>query len=211
VSLTLGVAAVGRSESRSIACCRTTLLFLSTLKLARNFAFASLISCSVCSSNSSCSSAGKVSQVGSMILLGRRQSYPLNQPLRADLIGLYASSPTELPKSVLAPIRTPITPMRIGGGALCASANGPRPAPDSPRPSTGAGFLPDEPDGTRLMTGRSTRAQGWRSSSTAPKSRSREGPVGRRNPRLCLGIGRPSKTPLIDVEPERGEDLERGI
>jgi hypothetical protein len=37
VSLTLGTAAVGQSEARSVDRCRTTLLFLSTLKLARNF------------------------------------------------------------------------------------------------------------------------------------------------------------------------------
>jgi hypothetical protein len=60
---------VGRSEAGSVARCRTTLLFLSTLKLAKNFAFASCIICSLCSSNWSCSSAGKVSQVGSMMLL----------------------------------------------------------------------------------------------------------------------------------------------
>jgi hypothetical protein len=70
VLLTLGVVVVGRSEARSIVRCRTTLLFLSTLKLARNLAFASWISCSLCSSNWSCSSAGKVSQVGSIMLLG---------------------------------------------------------------------------------------------------------------------------------------------
>jgi hypothetical protein len=29
---------------------------------------------------------------------------------------------------------------------------------------------------------------------------------GRRHPRVCLGIGRPHKTPLFDVEPKRGED-----
>jgi hypothetical protein len=75
-----------------------SLLFMSTLKLARNFAFASWISCSLCSLNWSCSSTDKVSQVGSMILLGRRQSYPLNRPLRADLICLYVMSPAESPK-----------------------------------------------------------------------------------------------------------------
>jgi hypothetical protein len=69
VLLTLGVIVVGRSEARSVARCRTTLLFLSTLKSARNFAFASWISCSRRSSNRSCSSAGKVSHVGVMILL----------------------------------------------------------------------------------------------------------------------------------------------
>jgi hypothetical protein len=60
---------VGRSEARSVARCRTTLLFLSTLKSARNFAFASWISCSWRSSNRSCSLVGKVSHVGVMILL----------------------------------------------------------------------------------------------------------------------------------------------
>jgi hypothetical protein len=69
VLLTFGVIVVGRSEARSIARCRTTLLFLSTLKSARNFAFASWISCSWRSSNRSCSSAGKASHVGVMILL----------------------------------------------------------------------------------------------------------------------------------------------
>jgi hypothetical protein len=29
---------------------------------------------------------------------------------------------------------------------------------------------------------------------------------GRRELRVCLGVGRPPKTPLIDVEPTRGED-----
>jgi hypothetical protein len=70
VLLTLGMSGVGRSEAGSVAHCRTTLLFLSTLKLARNLAFASWISCSLCSSNWSCSSADKVSQAGSIILLG---------------------------------------------------------------------------------------------------------------------------------------------
>jgi hypothetical protein len=51
VLLTLGVSVMGRSEARSIVRCRTTLSFLYTLKLARNFAFASWISCSLCSSN----------------------------------------------------------------------------------------------------------------------------------------------------------------
>jgi hypothetical protein len=61
---------VGRSEAGSVARCRTTLLFLSTLKLAKNLAFASLIICPLCSSNWSCSSAGNVSQDSSMMLLG---------------------------------------------------------------------------------------------------------------------------------------------
>jgi hypothetical protein len=65
----IGVFVVGRSEARSVAHCRTTLLFLSTLKLAKNFAFASQVSCSWHSSNMRCSSADKVSHVGLMMLL----------------------------------------------------------------------------------------------------------------------------------------------
>jgi hypothetical protein len=42
-------------------------------------------------------------------------------------MGLYALSPTESPKSVLAPIQAPITVMITGGGALCTDADGPRP------------------------------------------------------------------------------------
>jgi hypothetical protein len=68
---------VGQSEAGFVARCRTTLLFLSTLKLAKNFAFASWISCSLCSSNWSCSSAGKVSQVGSIMLLGETSELSL--------------------------------------------------------------------------------------------------------------------------------------
>jgi hypothetical protein len=66
----LGVIVVGRSEARSVARCRITLLFLSTLKSARNFAFVSWISCSWRSSNRSCYSAGKVSHVGVMMFVG---------------------------------------------------------------------------------------------------------------------------------------------
>jgi hypothetical protein len=32
-------------------------------------------------------------------------------------------------------------------------------------------------------------------------------PSGRRDPRVCLGIGRPPKTSLVDVESKRGKDL----
>jgi hypothetical protein len=32
-------------------------------------------------------------------------------------------------------------------------------------------------------------------------------PSGRRDPRVCLGVGRPPKTPLVDVEPKRDENL----
>jgi hypothetical protein len=31
-------------------------------------------------------------------------------------------------------------------------------------------------------------------------------PSGRRDPRVCFGVGRPPKAPLVDVKPNRGED-----
>jgi hypothetical protein len=41
-----------------------------------------------------------------------------------------------------------------------------------------------------------------------PRSRLPGGtPSERTDARVCLGIGRPPKTPLVDVEPRRGEDL----
>jgi hypothetical protein len=41
-----------------------------------------------------------------------------------------------------------------------------------------------------------------------PRSRLPGGiPSGRRDRRVCIGVGRPPKTPLVDVEPKRGEDL----
>jgi hypothetical protein len=42
------------------------------------------------------------------------------------LIGLYEMSPAKSPKSVLAPIRAPITAMITGGGALCTGTDSPR-------------------------------------------------------------------------------------
>jgi hypothetical protein len=41
-----------------------------------------------------------------------------------------------------------------------------------------------------------------------PRSRLPGGTTsGRRDTRVCLGVGRPPKTPLVDVELKRGEDL----
>jgi hypothetical protein len=43
------------------------------------------------------------------------------------LIGLYEMSPAKSPKSVLAPIRAPITAFFTDGGALCTVTDGPQP------------------------------------------------------------------------------------
>jgi hypothetical protein len=41
-----------------------------------------------------------------------------------------------------------------------------------------------------------------------PRSRLPGGTLsGRRDSRVCLGIGKPPKTPLVDVEPKRDKDL----
>jgi hypothetical protein len=98
VLLTSGVVVVGRSEARSVARCRTTLLFLSTLKLARNFVFASWISCSLCSSNWSCLSAGKVSQVGFMMLLGETSELSLEPTIEGRFDGSICVVPNGVAK-----------------------------------------------------------------------------------------------------------------
>jgi hypothetical protein len=55
-------------------------------------------------------------------------------------------------------IRAPITAMITGGSVLCRGADGPWPRAGRSATSAGLGFLPDEPDGSRLMAGRSARA-----------------------------------------------------
>jgi hypothetical protein len=64
------------------------------------------------------------------------------------------------------------------------------------------------PDGPRLGLGRFAMAQRVFFFAADLDLASREGPRrGRRDPRVCLGVGRPPKTPLVDVEPKKGEDL----
>jgi hypothetical protein len=58
---------------------------------------------------------------------GTRQGSLLNRPLRADLIGPHVIYLMESRKSVLAPIRVPITAMSTGDSAICRGTNGPRP------------------------------------------------------------------------------------
>jgi hypothetical protein len=105
----IAVSVTGRSKARSVVRCRMTLLFLFTLKLARNFAFASWISCSLCTSNWSCSSADKVSQVGSMILLGETSELSLEPAIEGRSDGSICVIPSGVAKSVLVPFWAPIT------------------------------------------------------------------------------------------------------
>jgi hypothetical protein len=107
---------------------------------------------------------------------------------------------------VLSPIRVPTT-RKDRLEVLSTEARTVRDiGPDGPRPGIGA---------TPLLT------SGWSTPETRtvcdgaedllrsrPRSRLPGGtPSGRRDHRVCLGIGRPPKTPLVDVEPKRGEDL----
>jgi hypothetical protein len=122
----LGVIVVGRSEARSVARCRTTLLFLSTLKSARNFAFASWISCSWRSSNRSCSSVGKVSQVGVMILLVETSDLSFEPAIEGRFDRSICVVPSGVAKKYVDAFLERQTLNKNRGGALCTGADGPR-------------------------------------------------------------------------------------
>jgi hypothetical protein len=116
---------VGRSEAGSVARCRTTLLFLSTLKLAKNFAFASWIICSLCSSNWSCSSAGKVSQVGSMMFLEEISELSLEPAIEGRFDESIFVFPGGVAKKYVDAFLERQTLNKNRGGALCTGADGP--------------------------------------------------------------------------------------
>ena len=124
--LTLGVIVVDRSEARSVARCRTTLLFLSTLKSARNFAFASWISCSWRSSNRSCSSAGKASHVGVMILLVETSELSFEPAIEGRFDRSICVVPSGVAKKYVDASLECQTLNKNRGGALCTGADGPR-------------------------------------------------------------------------------------
>jgi hypothetical protein len=170
---------VGRSEAESVARCRTTLLFLSTLKLAKNFAFASWIICSLCSSNWSCSSAGKVSHVGVMILLVETSELSFEPAIEGRFDRSICVVPSGVAKKyvdvfserqTLNKNRRWCSLVRRGRSA----ARG-RTVRDL---AQGLGFLPDGQTVRALgLDGPRVRRGGGRSPA-APGSRSREGPVG---------------------------------
>jgi hypothetical protein len=126
---------VGWSEAGSVARCRMTLLFLSTLKLAKNFAFASWIIRSLCSSNWSCSSAGKVSQVGSMMLLGEISELSLEPAIEGRFDASIFVVPSGVAKKYVdtfleAPITSKEPAAVPSGQARTVRGTG----PDGPRP-----------------------------------------------------------------------------
>jgi hypothetical protein len=87
------------------------------------------------------------------------------------------------------------------GGALCRGADGPRPwagrSATWRRSSSSSAYVRTVHEGVEGLLLHSR-----------PRSRLPGGTLsGRRDPRVCLSVGRPPKTPLVDVEPKRGEDL----
>ena len=67
------------------------------------------------------------------------------------------------------------------------------------------GFLPDESDCPRLVAKR-PRHRGDEFADSTWISFPGRTPLGRRDPKVCLGIDKSPKTPLNSVELERGED-----
>jgi hypothetical protein len=126
VLLTLGISGVGQNEAGSIARCRTTFLFLFTLKLAKNLAFASWISCSWRSSNRSCSLAGKVSYVGVMILLVETSELSFEPAIEGRFDRSICVVPSGVAKKYVAAFSERQTLNKNRGGALWSGADGPR-------------------------------------------------------------------------------------
>jgi hypothetical protein len=102
------------------------LLFLSTLKSARNFAFASWISCSWRSSNRSCSSAGKVSHVGVMILLVETSELSFEPAIEGRFDESVFVVPSGVAKKYVDAFWRRQSLKRTSGGALWSGADGPR-------------------------------------------------------------------------------------
>ena len=133
-----------------------------------------------------------------MILLGEYQSGPWDRPLGADSTDPTALSPT----------------WRFGRQTLggCSARRALCGGVDGLRPRVGLSMNWKQERGFLRCTERSASGgrmlhvcAEWRHSPTTSGSRPPGGtPSGRRDPRVCLGIGRPPNTPLDDVESKRG-------
>ena len=99
--------------------------------------------------------------------------------------------PSRVAKKCVNADRAPITAMRTGSGALCGGLDG-----SCLTSRTVCAWWPDSPRVRRVGLVRRR---------CLDLALGRD-PSGSRDPRVCLGIGRPSKTPLNDVEPDSGED-----
>jgi hypothetical protein len=166
-----------------------------------------MISCSLCSSNSHWSPADKVSIVGSIMLLGEASELSFEPSIGANPIDLYAFPQRSRQKvcwrwSGRQSLRWVLTAVRfIEAWTVCGQGL------DGPRPTIRA------------------RVSAWRAGRSVSGGRTVHAcaettglanstwilllggtPSGRKDLMVCLGISRPSKTSLNDVESERDEN-----
>jgi hypothetical protein len=80
----------------------------------------------ICSSNWSCSSAGNVSQVGSMMLLGETSELSLEPAIEGRFDRSRCTVPSGVAKKYVDAFLERQTPNKNRGGALCTGADGPR-------------------------------------------------------------------------------------
>jgi hypothetical protein len=101
---------------------------------------------------------------------------------------------------MLAPISAPITAMCTSDDALCGSVDGPRPGTET--------RVSAQQVGRSAPSGRTVRmcSEATEFNNSTWISLPGGTPSERRDPKFCLEIGRPPKTALNDVEPERDED-----
>jgi hypothetical protein len=167
VSLTLVVSVVGRSNARSAARNRTTFSFLSTLKLDNNFAWDSLTSCYLCSSNSCRCSTDSASIVGSIILLWETSEWSLEPDIEGRSDGSSRLVPSGVAKKCVG--------VDLDGNH-CKVRCSLRQRGRSAAYGRSGFFSTPKSDSSHLVTGRSACVQRWRRSPTTPGSDPREGP-----------------------------------
>jgi hypothetical protein len=122
-----GPIVAGRRLVRFYSLYRTSSLFRSTLKSAKNNSSSSTYILFLASSSLRYSSTDTPSVVGFMILLWRDRSYPLDWSYGAGLLDPILVSPVESPKSMLAQIWAPIIRSYSAWRALCGNVDGPQP------------------------------------------------------------------------------------
>jgi hypothetical protein len=113
----------------------------------------------------------------------------------------------ESPKSVLAPIWAPNTGKDRMAVLSVEAWTVRSPGPNGPQHGAAS---PPLRTSRRSAPGAQTVCDGAKGILLCSRPRSRlpgEIPSGRRDPRVCLGVSRPHKTSLVNVESKRGEDL----
>jgi hypothetical protein len=159
-------------------------------------------------SNSCWSLADRVSIFGSVILLGETLEWSLEADIRGRFNGTKCPTPSGVAKKCvgvnLARQSLGVVPLNwICTAAQMVCGQG----LVSPWLGSRSGFPSIKPDSPCLVVGWSAWAHGLRHSRTAHGSRPLgEIPLGRSDPRVCIGIDRPPKAPPNDKESKRGED-----